>query len=59
MTQKLYGMDIELVGKTKKYTRFELEDYRQPTWKPCMYYFPLPAEEATKMMNFVNNDYWD
>lgn len=59
MTQKLYGMDIELVGGKKKYTRFELEDARQPTWKPCMYYFPLPADEATKMKNFVNNDYWD
>ena len=59
MTQKLYGMDIELIGGKKKYTRFELEDARQPTWKPCMYYFPLPADEASKMKNFVNNAYWD
>ncbi len=66
MAQKLYGMYIESCPvdavnypKGRKYIRRELAETRQSTWQPYMYYFSLPAAEANKMKNFVNNPYWN
>ena len=65
MVQPLTGMYIESVAKSaaypkgRKYIRRELTSDCQGTWRPHMYYLPIPPEEADKMRNFVNNAYWN
>lgn len=58
MSSRLYGMDIQHVGKSAeyptgfKYTRIELSEDRQPKWKDAMYYLPFNTDEYYKMKNF-------
>ncbi len=64
MTTTLMGMYIEKTEvsaeypKGRKYIRTPLNDNRQASWKPAMYYIPFPISEANKMTNFVNNEIW-
>lgn len=58
MSTKLYGMDIEKVGKSSeyptgfKYIRQPLEEGRQVKWHDAMYYLPFATQDYYKLKNF-------
>ena len=64
MTSTLQGMYVETCAHDathplgKVYTRRNLADSRQGTWKDCMYVLPFSHNEEITMVNFVNNAPW-
>lgn len=64
MKTTLQGMYVESCPRDaqhplgKSYTRRDLADNRQATWKDCMYVLPFSHNEEITMVNFVNNAPW-
>lgn len=64
MGQPLYGMYIEKTDvsgehpKGRSYERRQIPSNRQSVWRDCMYWFPIPDDQAHTMKNFVNNEKW-